>query len=294
VLRASVVGSVIALAAIVVGCGSSRPTTAPRAVTDDIASVVFSSPQEDRQARTLAAAREHLVARCMAARGFTYRFTALAPSIPVADAPPSGTGYGLFAQFAKAAAASPRAAPRGSAYRRALVGSPRDVGTLLLPGGVTVRYRAGGCYAHALGALYGSARRHQWLVARRNAVRNAAGERVASDPRLAGALAGWRRCMAARRFPYPSPDAARQDVYEAYQKASDPTRVGRRELATAAADRDCAQRSALYPALARARHDALRTMSSAERAAAATLARSRATALERARRSAGADGDGVS
>jgi hypothetical protein len=285
-VRAGVVGSVIGLAAMVVGCGSSRPTTAPPAVAGDVASVAFSSAQEERQARSLAAAREQLVRRCMAARGIAYPPTALAPSIPTADAPPSGAGYGLFAQFAKPAPL--RAAPRGAAYRRALMGSPRQIATLHLAGGVTVRYRSGGCYAHAMGALYGSARRYQLLVARRNAVRSAAGERVASDRRLADALAGWTRCMAALGFPYPSPDAARQGVYDAYLKASDRARVRRRELATAAADRDCAQRTDLYPALARARHDALREMPSAERAAAVALARSRATALERARRIVGA------
>ena len=70
-------------------------------------------------------------------------------------------------------------------------------------------------------------------------------------------------------------------VYDAYLKASDRTRVRRRELATAAADR-CWQRTVVYPALARARHDALRAMSSAERAAATRIASARATAVERA------------
>ena len=90
--------------------------------------------------------------------------------------------------------------------------------------------------------------------------------------------------MAARGFRYPSPDAARQGVYDAYVSASDRARARRRELATATADRDCAERTALYPALARARHDAIRKMSAAERAAATELARSRAIALEHARR----------
>jgi hypothetical protein len=99
--------------------------------------------------------------------------------------------------------------------------------------------------------------------------------------------------MAARGFRYPSPDAARQGVYDAYLKASDRARVRRHEAATATADRDCAERTALYQELARARHDALRQMSTAERAAAEALARSRAAALEHARRiviaAAGAD-----
>jgi hypothetical protein len=101
---------------------ASVVAAAPPAAGDDVASVAFSSAKEDRQARTLAAAREQLVRHCMAARGFTYQPAALAPSIPAADAPPSGAGYGLFAQFAKTAPR--RAAPTGAAYRRALIGQP--------------------------------------------------------------------------------------------------------------------------------------------------------------------------
>jgi hypothetical protein len=67
---------------------------------------------------------------------------------------------------------------------------------------------------------------------------------VATDRRLTRALAGWKRCMTARGFRYPSPDTARQHIYK--------------------------------------------EMSSAERAAAVALARTRASALERARRILGA------
>ena len=88
------------------------------------------------------------------------------------------------------------------------------------------------------------------------------------DQRLAAALTGWTRCMRIRGFPYPSPEAARHAVYDAYMKASDRARVRRRELAIAAADRYCAERTDVYPELARAQRDAVRAMSSDERAAA--------------------------
>jgi hypothetical protein len=277
-VRAGTVG--IGLAAIVAGCGSSPPATAPR---DDVASVAFSSAKQEREARTLVAAREQLVRRCMTAHGLAYPAAAPAPpTIPIADAPPSADGYGLFAQFA--AAPRQRAVPSGVAYRRALLGSPRRTATLHLPDGLVVRYRASGCYPDAMATLYGSVRRYQLLVAQRNDVRNAAGEVLAGDPRLARALAGWMRCMAARGFRYPSPDAAREDLYDAYLKGSDRARLRRRELATSAADRECGQRTALYRTLARAQHDALRAMPSAERAVATSLARSHAAAVERARR----------
>ena len=164
------------------------------------------------------------------------------------------------------------------------MGSARQTGTLRLPDGAIVTYRTSGCYADAMATLYGSVRRYQWLVFTRNVVRNTAGERLARDPRLAGALTGWTRCMRMRGFPYPSPEAARQDVYDAYMKGSDRARARQRELAIAAADRYCAERTEIYSELTRAQHDAVRTMSSDERAAAVAIARSRATALDRARR----------
>jgi hypothetical protein len=276
-MRGRAVGPMLGLAATVAGCGASQPATAPRA---DVASAVFSSSA--REDGTLAAARRHLVRRCMTARGFTFSATAPAPPVPAADTPPSRAGYGLYAQF-------PKAAPRGKAparpgFRRALMGSPRQTGTLHLPDGVTVKYRSKGCHAEAMGTLYGSVRRYQRLVAARNAVRSVAGERVARDLKLANALTGWTRCMKLRGLPYPSPDAARMGVYDAYLKASDRARVRPRELATAAADRYCAERTEIYPALARAQEDALRAMSSSERTTAIAIARARSTALDRARR----------
>ena len=282
-MRARVAGSMIGLAAMVVGCGTSQPATAPPSTSGDVASVVFSSAQEERQARTLAAARERLVRRCMAARGFTVPPTAPAPSIPIADAPPSGAGYGLFARFERPVPRR-RTGPVRAGYRRALMGSPRQTGTLRLPGGATVTYRSSGCHAQALGTLYGSVRRYQVFVWKRNAVRSAAGQRLMRDQRLTTALTGWMRCMRIRGFSYPSPDAARLAVYDAYAKASDRARVRQRELATAAADRYCDERTYVYAEFARAQRDAVRAMSRAERATAADLARTRAGALERARR----------
>ena len=277
-MRASVAGSMIGLAAMVVGCGSTQPATAPPTARDELASVAF----EDPQAQTFAGARAQLVRRCMAERGFTLPTASPAPSIPTADTPPSGAGYGLFAQFANAE--RPRADATEPGFRRALMGSARQTGTLHLRDGAIVTYRTSGCYAHAMATLYGSVRHYQWLVFTRNTVRGTAGERLARDPRLAGALTGWTRCMRMRGFPYPSPEAARQDVYDAYMEDSDRARARRRELAIAAADRYCAERTGIYPELARAQHDAVRRMSSDERAAAVAIARSRATALNRARR----------
>ncbi len=266
--------ALVALA--VAGCGSTQPATAPSPAA--IARVAFPSAREDRDSRTLVAARARLVRRCMAERGFTLPRAAPAPSVPTADALPAATGYGFAAQFTTTAPAAPRQA---AAFERALMGSPREIATLRLPE-MTVRYRTGGCYAKAMGELYGSARRYQLLVAQRNLVRTTAGARVAADPRFARALTGWSRCMAAHGLPYASPDEARQAVFDAYLKTAD--RARQRERATATADRACGERTALYSALARAQQDALRAMSSAERAAAAALARPRALAVERARR----------
>jgi hypothetical protein len=266
-MRARLAGAMLGVVAIVAGCGWTQPATGP-----DLTSVAFSSPPSED--RALVAAREELLRRCMAARGFTYRPAAPA-LLPAADTPPSG-GYGLSAQFAK-----PRpGAARAPGFHRALLGSPRETGTLRLEGGTVVIYRTSGCYAKAMGTLYGSVRRYQSFVARRNALRALAGARLDRDPRLARAAAGWTRCMAARGFRSTSPEEARMDVYDAYMKGSD--RAPARERATAAADRACG--AELYSALARAQRDTVRAMSGAERATAVTLARARAAAVERARR----------
>ena len=222
-----------------------------------------------------------LVRRCMAGRGFTLPLTAPAPSVPTADAPPSGAGDGLYAPFSKVS--RPRSAATEPGFRRALLGSPRQTGTLHLPGGGIVEYRTTGCYAQAMATIYGSVRSYQRLVFARNAVRGTAGERLARDPRLAGALTGWTRCMKMRGFSFPSPGAARQDVYDAYMKDADRARARRHELAIAAADRYCAERTRIYPELARAQHDAIRGLPSDERAAAVAIADWRTAALNRAR-----------
>ncbi len=285
-MRVSVVGSMIGLSAMVAGCGSSQPAAAPPATRVDVASVAFSSAQEDRQARTLAAARDQLVRRCMTARGFTYPPTAPAPSIPTTDGPPSGAGYGLFAQFAKPAPRHTASTKRG--FRRALMGSPRQTGTLHLPDGVVVTYRSSGCYAHAMATLYGSVRRYQWLVFTRNGVRSMAGERLARDPRLAHALAGWTRCMKRRGFPYPvARDRAHGRVRRVPQGLRPSSASGgaswrpRRPTATAGSARTSTRRSHVHGS---------RPYATCRAASARRRRRSRAgvaTAVERARRIVG-------
>jgi hypothetical protein len=151
-MRAGVAGWAIALAALVAGCGSSQPAAVPSTA----ARVALPPAQDDG---TLAAAREKLVRRCMAARGF---------------AAPETT----------------------AAYRRALLGTPRQIGTLRMPGGAIVTYRSHGCHPHAMGVLYGSVRRYQLLVARANVARATSGAEPESLVRLrAEALERARRIV---------------------------------------------------------------------------------------------------
>jgi hypothetical protein len=95
-----------------------------------------------QESRILVAARARLVRRCMAGRGFT---------VP--------------------------AERQTAAYRRALMGT--RTATLRLPE-MTVRYRSNGCYAQAMGTLYGSVRSYQLLVAKRNVLAMSTGERAAA------------------------------------------------------------------------------------------------------------------
>jgi hypothetical protein len=171
-------------------------------------------------------------------------------------------------------------APHSARFRRALDGDPRAEATVRPPDGPALTYRTGGCYAAALGRLYGGLHSYEWLVASQNAAALRAGPRLAHDARLAAAARAWRSCMAAAGFDDRSPAQARDRLFAAYIRAAHPQAVRARELATAAADARCAERSRLYAVEARARRGAL---APARWRVLSGLARRRAAAVRRAR-----------
>ena len=301
------------VAATVVGCSSQPATISSSAPdVDAVAAVVFrSSPSYAADGRALYLARQELIGRCMARRGFAYHASPLLPE-PAAGRPSSGEGYGLYRAFAPLsgaeraavrAAGTPSAQPqarylrrlapaRRAAYERAMDGSSRATASLKLPAGGVVTYRTGGCYGRAIERLHGSLRRYYWLLTKQNEAGRTVGARLAGDATLQRALAAWRRCMAARGLRYRSPDEPRERVFRAYLSARTPATARAVERATASADRACDRRSAVRKEEARAKRAAVRAVSAADQAAMVRLGRLRALAADRARAIAARHGSG--
>jgi len=113
-----------------------------------------------------------------------------------------------------------------------------------LPGGGTVRKRAGGCVAEADKRLYGDV--PGWFRAEKT-VQNLQPlyvPQVMADPQFTTALAAWARCMDRAGHPYQDPGAARQSVREqASGTGSDTAFAAERRLAVA--DATCTRHTKL-------------------------------------------------
>lgn len=293
------------LAATVAGCSSqpaTRSSSAPP--VDAVAAVVLrSSPAYASDGRALYLARQALIGRCLAARGFAYHPSALLPEPPGTDRPASRDGYGLYRAFAGLGAAertavrsarTPSAQPqarylrrlapaRRVAYDRALDGSRSESGELRLAAGGTVRYPTGGCYGRAIARLHGSLRRYYWLLTKQNAAGRTVAARLSGDAVLQRSIAAWRRCMGARHLRDRSPDAARRRVYRAYLSARRPAAARAVELEVARADRACTRAAGVRRAQTRATRAAVRALAGADQATMLRLGRLRSAAAARAR-----------
>ncbi|MFF2520683.1 hypothetical protein [Streptomyces liangshanensis] len=134
---------------------------------------------------------------------------------------------------------------RGRAFQRALDGTNPAAITVQVPSMGRVFTSADGCQADARARLYGDLGR--WTAAKATVVnlRALVRPRLDKDPRYAGALASWRRCMARHGFPYDGPsDAvmAMRDARSAPGKPAPdqgPRAPHPRERATAVADARC-------------------------------------------------------
>jgi hypothetical protein len=288
-------GAMGALSLVMVGCGSSsQPTTdsPSRALLRSASAVIFAAP-DGSDAKTLALARERVLARCMTARGFAYEAAPLLPIAPSGDRLPAADGYGLYVRFANAgprARALLRSKLRGGSrlhfarrYLRALEGTSRQKASIPLPGGSAITYLTGGCQAQAISRIYGNLAEYHRSVAELNSIRLAVGTRIAADKALRRAVSHWRRCMSERGFRYPNADAARAAVYQDYVRARSVASVRTREAVVAAADRACGERSAVYNAVSRARQNTVRDVPIRVLRQAGELARARTAAVRRAR-----------
>ena len=294
---------IVGLATIVVGCASAQPTTRTSvAVTRQLQAIVFHDANYESDGSDLSRARQALVRRCMARRGFAFDpADEMLPLAPAPTAPSARAGYGLFKSF-KAAdrdvlrdARDPahsrnaryvRALParRRSAYQRALIGLPTDTQTLRVSGAPPLRYRTGGCYARALASLDGSLTRYYGRIATQNAVAIAVNRQLVATGRRPGPLRAWRSCMRDRGLRYRNPGEARDALFDAYMNARRPADVWRQERMSAAADRACGQRSAFYDDQQRAWERALRSLPARDVSRILAAARSRAAAARRARK----------
>ncbi|MFF9162044.1 hypothetical protein ACF081_17485 [Streptomyces longwoodensis] len=203
-------GRVLALAALaftlvagtgawLAACSAPAPADSP-AVTNSPATraepplhqmlYTWTKPKE-----RIAIAKQRLIARCMAARGFTYTPAPLAHE----DETPHPTPFGLerAAPLVPSPARSlPPDRPRSQAFSQALYGDPDK---RISAHGMRLRISrpATGCLAQADKRLLGD-RQVRWLQVR---IRLAEGEeesrtRLDRDPVFLAANARWRRCMA--------------------------------------------------------------------------------------------------
>lgn len=288
--------ALLGVGAITVGCGSPQPAASLAAT----ASVMVRTPEYESDGRALVSAREVLVGRCMTGRGFAYHVGPLPPPPPPVAMPPGAGGYGLFEGMSAvdpttlAWLRTPALAPQAlyveglgtrerAAYDRALNGSPRTVASLKVDGGAAITYQTDGCHARSTAHLHGSLRAYHRLGDEQNLAGVRFAERLSTDVGFVQATDQWRSCMADRGVASPSPEAARDAVYDAYVHASDPASVRPQELATAAADRDCAGTSQVYAERARAQQVALTSLPAESVRSMTRLAHQRSAAADRAR-----------
>ncbi len=292
------------LASVLAGCASAQPAAPtradpnPAALAPDVAATVLGSAGYEDDGRTLFAGSQVLIGRCMARRGFSYRKGIVLPAYPTVAMPRSTGGYGLFDRFATRRSGGRRDRRgdharqrdpdvldrvRRAAYKRALYGSARRTATVPGLGGPSVTYRTAGCYAQAMRAIHGELSAYERRLMRQNAVASQVADLVVSDAPFTDSVEGWRLCMARRGFPVPSPEHARDGLFDAYVNAARLARVHARELVTAGADRACAMATGMYRERARAERIALAHIPKRDAAAMVHVARARSAATRRAR-----------
>lgn len=136
-------------------------------------------------------------------------------------------------------------ASQRAAFDTALDGGP-DAKPLSVdvPGGGTIRKRAGGCLAEAETKLYGELRTWSRADAVAGNLRPLYVSDLLKDKQFTAAVEGWARCMRQSGHDYADPAAAREDV----QKRAAPlsrAEAFRFETRVAVADAECARETSL-------------------------------------------------
>jgi hypothetical protein len=249
-----------AVAALVAGCAAAAsPAPAPDSAR------IFSTTMSQAQTLTINTAQQELERRCMAKAGLRFRISPQAAK-PVltkgGDTNPllvntsllRNDGYGLYQVTASSRGQRAGPADPNVTYLKSLTSAQRArwsttfQGTaqeaVTLPDGSRLAFPKDGCYARALGELYGS-------VTRYYALQDYAGNLVSRIGIQAGWSAGWqraqaewRRCMTAAGYPYANETAAELRIYDRYQvRGTNRASVHSYELRVAARDAGCADKA---------------------------------------------------
>jgi hypothetical protein len=241
-----------AIGLVVLVCGACTPhtsTTPARGPHLTGAAVDLLTGSGDYPARkhVLDTAEEQLNKRCMTARGQAYQ-----PFVPplvagsdeerALDLPRRRVeGYGL----APGASPPPSAAPNADRpqYQQALFGDDRHQQGLQLPSGAVLSYPTAGCLAESRAALYGDVVRWARTVSIPQIFDNDLRSQVKNAPELAEANSRWASCIATAGHPYPTSEAAVNDISTAYQQHGPTAELRNREIAIATIDGECALRA---------------------------------------------------
>jgi len=254
---AAAAAAAAAVAALVAGCAAAAsPVPAPDPAR------IFSTTMSPAQVLTINTAQQELERHCMAKAGFRFQMSPRAAT-PVmtkgGDTNPllvntsllRQHGYGLYqatsaSQGQRAGPADPNmrylrslTSARRARWNSAFLGTAQEAVTL--PDGSRLAFPRNGCYARALGAMYGSVTRYYALQDYASNLVSRIGIQAGWSAQWQHAQAEWRRCMATAGFPYANETAAEIEIYDRYQ-APGANRAGVHayELRVAARDAGCA------------------------------------------------------
>jgi hypothetical protein len=240
-------------------------------VTPPDASRILSASVSQAQALTINMAQQELEKRCMAKAGF--RFLISPPAAPsftpngdsnpllVDTSPLRKTGYGIYQTVMSASRSSRRkaAADPNAAYLRSLSPAKQSSwntifhgtgqATVTLPDDSRLSFPVHGCYARALGELYGSAVRYYALQDYASNLMSRIGIQAGWSAAWQQAQARWRRCMAAHGYHYQNETAAELEIYSRYHAPGvNRASVHSYEMRVAIQDANCADVSGIAAA----------------------------------------------
>ena len=244
-------------------------------VTPPDVSRILSASVSQVQALTINTAQQELEKRCMAKAGFRFLISPpAAPSLtPNGDSNPllvdtsqlRNTGYGIYQTVTLASRSSRRkaAADPNTAYLQSLSLGKQSrwdatfhgtgQATVTLPDGSRLSFPVHGCYAQALGGLYGSVVRYYALQDYASNLMSRIGIQAGWSAAWQQAQARWRRCMAARGYHYQNETAAELEIYNRYQAPrANRASIHSYEMRVAAQDANCANVSGIASAARKA------------------------------------------